>query len=49
MKRISLVVNSDNPETLTKAAESMARTFSWLVLEGVDVLMFGGKDEENEE
>lgn len=38
-KSITIVVNTENPETLTRAAEAFGRTAAGLAMEGVPVMM----------
>lgn len=47
--RVSLSVTSADPETITRAVESMTRTACGLALEGVDTIVIVGPEEDEEE
>lgn len=47
--RLSLSVDSDDPQVIARATEHVARTITGLALDGVNCILFAGPDEETEE
>ena len=48
-KRVSLSVESDDPQTLARAAETMARTAVGLVLDGCETFISMGASYDEED
>jgi hypothetical protein len=49
VKRITLTVETNNPEHITRSAEAMSRAAAGLALEGIDAFLMIREDTDDED